>query len=74
METVKELRVKLDDAGVRMDRHANRCIERLIRRGFVDRSDVEKLRELDAENRGLVERIEAAKAKPDDSRTQEEAR
>jgi hypothetical protein len=60
MASEKELRQKLDAAGARMDHHANRCIERLIRRGFVDRSDVEELRAIDKECRELLERIERA--------------
>lgn len=56
----RELRAKraeLDAATAAMERLANRAIERLIRRGHVERADVDALRKQDAKCRRLLEEV-----------------
>lgn len=70
---VEAARADLDAAGQRMERLANGVIERLIRKGYATRSDVERLRSGDAECRRLadvVAELEAGKGY-DTSKTQE---
>lgn len=58
---VEEAQRTFDLATAVMERTANRVIERVIRQGFVERSDVRKLRTGDAACRRSLEELNAAK-------------
>lgn len=55
---LEALRATRDREFAAMEALANRVIERVIRRGFVDRADVRALRSQDAKCRGLVKLLE----------------
>lgn len=59
-KAVQAAREAMDGAIARMERTANRAVERLIRRGYVERSDVEALRAGGAECRRLQNALRQA--------------
>ena len=54
-----DARANADAAGARMERVANYVIERLIRRGYAERADVERLREADKNARNAALAVKA---------------
>lgn len=58
---LEEAQRAFDAATVVMENTANRVIERIIRRGYVERDEVRKLRHGDATCRQLLEELDRAR-------------
>lgn len=58
---LEEAQRAFDAATVVMEKTANRVIERIIRRGYVERDEVRKLRLGDATCRQLLEELDRAR-------------